>query len=111
VNATNHSLPADNSTHLSLTVGTVLACPKCGRTDALGELETVEAIAEASGARVGADGVEFDWTGYTEVYYENCERICAVCRNCDWTGPCDHLVAAPSDAHNTDTVPGSGEVG
>ncbi len=75
-------------------VGTVLACPQCGSTEHLGELETVEAISEAEQITVGEEGLVYEWSGHTDFFQENSETIGVVCRKCDWEGQEAELVAA-----------------
>lgn len=75
-------------------VGTVLACPRCGSSEHLGELETVEAISEAEQITVGEEGLVYEWTGHTDFFQENSETIGVVCRKCDWEGQEGELVAA-----------------
>ncbi len=75
-------------------VGTVLACPECGSTERLGELERVEAISEAERVTVGEEGLVYQWSGHTDFFQENSEAIGVVCRTCDWEGQEAELVAA-----------------
>lgn len=75
-------------------VGTVLACPECGSTERLGELETVEAISVAEQITVGEEGLVYEWSGHTDFFQENSETIGVVCRKCDWEGQEAELVAA-----------------
>ena len=78
-------------------VGTVVACPECGSTQNLGELETLEAISEAEQITVGEDGLVYEWSGHTDFFQENCETIGVVCRKCDWEGQEAELVAAHAE--------------
>ncbi len=78
-------------------VGTVLACPECGSTKNLGELETLEAISEAEQITVGEDGLVYEWSGHTDYFHENCKTIGVVCRKCDWEGQEAELVAARAE--------------